>query len=76
MVTLGVVSWPSGHERHPFATRGQGLCFRFWHFPVHGEVTAPGVFDLVQGGVGLGEQFGVGLPSRGNRLMPMLAEMT
>lgn len=31
------------------------------HFPVHGEVTAPGVFDLVQGGVGLGEQFGVGL---------------
>lgn len=61
VVTLGVVSWPSGHERHPFATRGQGLCFRFWHFPVHGEVTAPGVFDLVQGGVGLGEQFGVGL---------------
>ena len=61
VVTLGVVSWPLGHERHPFATRGQGLCFRFWHFPVHGEVAAPGVFDLVQGGVGLGEQFGVGL---------------
>ncbi|MFQ9490922.1 MAG: hypothetical protein ACLR0N_08365 [Bilophila wadsworthia] len=73
MVTLGVVSWPSGHEGIPLPPRA-GPC-SFLALPVHGEA-APGVFDLVQGGVGLGEQFGVGLPSRGNRLMPMLAEMT
>ena len=58
---LGVVLWPLGHGRHPFATRGQRLCFRFGYFPIHGEVPAPGVFDLVQRGVGLGEQLGVGL---------------